>query len=1384
MAGLAQAQVEVTTYHYDVSRTGANTSETILNTTNVKNNFGKLFSLPVDAEIYAQPLYMPNVTVPGQGVHNVVYVATMNNSVYAFDADTGGNPLWKVNFGTPMPDSVCCVDRDILVQIGILSTPVIDPNAGVMYLVAETYENGVTAFTLHAISITTGADVETPVVIKGSVAGTASDGTGKVLPFTAFDQWQRTGLLLANGQIYIAFGSHQDTEPYHGWLFSYNATTLAQTGIFCVTPNGPEGGIWQGGVGMAADTNGYVYVETGNGLFDVNTGGIDYGDSVLKLSGNGLTVADYFTPSTQANDDTEDWDLGSAGALLIPGTTLVAAGGKDGKFYIANTANMGKYNATTDQIFQEWQATYAYAGNIGGFWAGNYLFFNNAMYAFGERDYLKVWPFNGTKFVETPSSESTFIVPAGFANDPAMTISSNGTQAGTGIVWAAFSSDGIADGSVQPGVFYAFDASNVANVLWNSNANSARDSSGNWAKWDPPIVANGKVYLASFDDRVNVYGLLSSSTGNPGTGSLTGSSSTATTAASLTAAGSADWIHWGDTAVNRKAGVSAQLSSYTAAGAVHTYNNDPRALTWTDGTPTATDAADTNGLYVGGVGNGFSFTAPADTTTRTLTVYVGGWNSGGTLTATLSDGSAANFVATTATVNGQYDATYTLTYAAGSAGQTLTVSWAMSSGTGNVNLCGAALAVSGDGIAASAGTPQTTVESTSFAAPLQATVTSAAGAAVSGVTVTFTAPSTGASATFGGAATATAVTNGNGVAISPTPTANATAGSYSVTASVSGVAAVASYSLTNTAPVVSVPASITTTAGTPQATTVGTAFATNLAVSVLDVNGNPVSGANVTFTAPATGASATFAGAATATVATDANGVATAPTLTANATIGAYLVTAGVSGLATDATFTLTNDASTGGGTGSGSLTGAQSASTATANLTTVGTSDWIHWGDAALNRKAGVTAQLSTYTAVGTAHTYNNDLRGLGWTDGNPTATETADTNGLYVSGVKNGFKLTAPAGTTTQTLTVYVGGWNSGGTLTATLSDGSAANFVATTATANGQYDETFTLTYAAASAGQTLTVSWIMSSGTGNVTLNGAALSGSPSTAASITATAGTPQTATVDTAFATALQVTVLTSGGTPQSGASVTFTAPATGASASFAGAATATVTTDANGIATAPTLTADATAGSYSVTAAVAGVATPATFTLTNAAATGGAASLTGSETASSATVNLTTEGVLDWVHWGDTALTRKAGVTAAISTDTKVGAGGVNKYTNDPRKITWTDGTPTASSANDTNGLYTSGDGNGFSLTAPASTTTQVLTVHVGGWNSGGTLTAVLADGSAAAYTNTTATANGQYDVTYTLTYTAGSTTTLTVSWVMSSGTGNVTLSGAALSN
>ena len=362
-------------------------------------------------------------------------------------------------------------------------------------------------------------------------------------------------------------------------------------------------------------------------------------------------------------------------------------------------------------------------------------------------------------------------------------------------------------------------------------------------------------------------------------------------------------------------------------------------------------------------------------------------------------------------------------------------------------------------------------------------------------------------------------------------------------------------------------------------------------------------------------------------------------------------------------------------------------------NLTCEGNTDWEHWGDGTLNRKSGVTPQLGDYSVVGsgTVSTYSNDPRPANWTDGTPTAGATNNTDGLAILGVGQGFSFQAPADTMARTLTVHVGGTNSGGTFTAHLSDGSAADFTDVTSVVSGQYDRNYTLTYRAVSAGQTLTVTWAMTSGSGEVSLSAAAL-----TASVVIASAGSPQSAMEGTPFPTALQATVMDGGGNPISGATVLFTAPSSGASGTFAGGSTtASVVSGTNGIAVAPAFTSNNTSGNYVVTASATGVASPASFNLTNSVSS----PLSGAGNSSSALVNLTTEGTADWEHWGDASLNRKAGVTAQLSLYSVVGSGTVSAYSDDVRPATWTDGTPTASSSNNEDGLFISGIGQGFSF-------------------------------------------------------------------------------------
>ena len=1103
MAVALLGAAEVTTQHNDLSRTGANLQETVLNTSNVKvSTFGKLFSRTVDGQIYAQPLYLPGVAIPFQGTHNIVYVCTEHNSVYAFDADQPGlsNPLWSVNLGPSLPATVINSNKDLVPEIGITSTPVIDTSSSTIYVVAETYENNHAIFRLHALDLATGAEhPNSPAVIQGSVAGTGLASVNGVLAFDPLMQWQRPGLLLLNGNIYIGFGSHQDRQPYHGWIFAYSASTLQRVALLCLSPNADSAGVWHAGMGLTADANGNIYVQTGHGEMSADTGGQDYGDSTVKIStASGLTVVDYFTPANEAALSAGDIDFGSSAPVLIPGTSLAITGGKDGKLFLLSTNNLGQFHAT-DQVVQSWQATFSLLSTGAGGFFGGPVYYNSMLYVWGRRDKLKVFAFDGTQFNTTPVFQSTFTIPDGYSNEPALSLSADGTTPGTGILWASYSAAGPADGNPYPGILRAFDAADVTKELWNSNQNAPRDNSGSWAKWCAPTIANGKVYLGTFDKVLNVYGVFPVTTG----GTLTGSGNSNTGAVDLTGEGAADWVHWGETTLIRKTGVAAQISTYSPIGTttVGVYGNDPRSLNWSDGTPTASGTNNKRGVFISGLQSGYYITLPADITTRTLTLHVGGWNSGAALNVHLSDGSAPDFVDTVAPVSGQYDRNYTLTYSAASAGQVLMVTWTMVSGAGNVTLSGAALAGEGlnsGSVVATGGTPQSTTVTASFPTLLQATVRDSSNQPVSGITVTFTAPSGGPSGRFSGSATASAVTDSNGVAIAPVFTANSQAGAYSVTATVPGNFSIGGFNLTNNP---GPAAAITAAGGTPQSATVNTAFGTMLLATVKDAGNNPISGATVTFTAPATGASGTFSGIATANAVTASNGVATAPLFTANNQSGTYAVAANTSGVSTPANFSLTNTPVPTGGVLSGSV----AIPTGQVQLTTEGTSDWAHWGLTAattFNHKAGVTQQISNFSlaAGGTPARYANNPIGFTWTDGKPTVSATNSTTGLYVPGEDNGFQLTAPADTTTRTLRVYVGVWCAQAELTAQLSDGSAVDYSDDSLINNGGATtlRVYTFMYHAASAGQTLTITLTQQNPTvagtiGNVTLQAATLAG---------------------------------------------------------------------------------------------------------------------------------------------------------------------------------------------------------------------------------------------------------------------------------------------------
>ncbi|MBV9852817.1 MAG: pyrrolo-quinoline quinone [Armatimonadetes bacterium] len=502
------------TQHNDNARTGANLKESVLNTRNVNaRSFGKLFSRKVDGQVYAQPLYVPHVEVPGRGVHNVVYVATEHNSVYAFDADDPMQPapLWHVNLGPPCPytDFYTPPQTDMNEEVGITGTPVINLDNRALYVVAKSKENGNYVQRLHALDLQSGAEMlGGPVVIQAAVPGAGDDNVNGVISFNARQQLQRPGLLLAGGVIYIALGSHGDRDPYHGWVLGYSAATLKRVAVYNTTPSGGEGAIWQAGQGLSADAQGSLYAVTGNGTADAHRGGPDVGECVIRLdtSGKRLSLADWFLPYNYDALNAADNDLGSCGAVLIPNTDLLVCGSKTGTAYVFHRSSLGHFHADGDtQIVQSFLAANRHIHGSPITWtdaAGDTF-----IYLWGEYDNLKAFKLVDGSFQTTPAAQGTTRAPDGMPGG-FLSISADGGKAGTAIVWATHPADANANWNTVPGTLQAFDASDVSKELWNSRQNAARDDLGMFAKFCPPTVVNGKVYVATFSKQLVVYGLL------------------------------------------------------------------------------------------------------------------------------------------------------------------------------------------------------------------------------------------------------------------------------------------------------------------------------------------------------------------------------------------------------------------------------------------------------------------------------------------------------------------------------------------------------------------------------------------------------------------------------------------------------------------------------------------------------------------------------------------------------------------------------------------------------------------------------------------------------------------------------------------------------------
>ena len=448
-------------------------------------------------------------------IRNVVYVATQNDSVYAFDADdpTASSPLWHVNFGTPVPSTDVAPDcADITPQVGITSTPVIDTSSSTIYVVAKTKNTSDNSyhFNIHALDLITGTEkFGGPTEITAQVPGTGVESVGGTVTLDPLQQFNRPGLLLLNGIVYVAFGSACETPPWHGWILGYSASTLQQVAVLNTTPNGSDGGIWGGGQGLLADSANNIYVMTGNGTFDPTTGG-DYGDSVLKIStASGLSIVDYFTPTNQADLDAADLDLGSGGPMALPGTNLIVGSGKDGVVRVMDTCEPGPVQCnrqtTMSKISRELLDSCSWARRSTGTVPNN----GPVIYIWSGNDVLKAYQLVNGIFQTTPVSQSTVSEAQGYSNSVPLSLSANGNQAGTGIVWGSGAFSANANQQTVAGILRAFDATDLTNELWDSKQNAARDDVGNYAKFSPPTIANGKVYLATFSNQLVVYGLLS-----------------------------------------------------------------------------------------------------------------------------------------------------------------------------------------------------------------------------------------------------------------------------------------------------------------------------------------------------------------------------------------------------------------------------------------------------------------------------------------------------------------------------------------------------------------------------------------------------------------------------------------------------------------------------------------------------------------------------------------------------------------------------------------------------------------------------------------------------------------------------------------------------------
>ncbi len=771
------AQTSVLTGRNDYARDGLYPNETYLTPANVNSTtFGNLFSYPVEGYVSAQPLFLPNVSIGGVN-HNVVYVATENNNVYAFDADSAQNnpnPLWQVNVTPPntigpVPISMQeCGSVTGLANIGIMGTPVIDPSTNTMYFVAKGEVTDTQAsFWLYAMDVTSGAlKFGAPTQITASVS--TINGT---VNFTPTSQLQRPALLLSNGNVFLSFGSNGCDQKDHGWLMAYNAATLQQSGLFITTPDVVQGGaIWMSGGGPALDGNGYIYLATANGDFDINTGGSDYGDTVVKLQmgSSGLSVVDYFTPDDQLNMNTNDLDLGSGGVMLLPSPQqgqypdLLIAAGKTGTIYLIDTDNMGKYQTgNNDQIPQYVTSALLQEYGTAAFW-------NDTVYFSAHNDFLKAYSLSqqGTPPFTTLSTTPIAQSSTHYQVVGVPVISAN--QNTNGVLWLVRNTT--ANGPYGMYAYNATPTGSQLNQLYYTDPKSLRDALGTTAHFATPIIVNGKVYVGT-QTNLMVYGLLPSIAISAGNNQSATVGSTLPTSLSVQVTDS--YLH------QPVAGVSI---AFSALGGKGTFN-PPAATTDSNGMastqytlPTASGTITISATNLHAVSATFTETATAGSPTNLYDIS-GGYQSATVGTAlpnplvvrlkdtygngvpnipvSFSDGNQNGSFNPPSPVTTDPTGTVTVTYTVPNKAESLTITPSYNSLSGKFSeksVAGPAASVS-----VISGNNQTGAPRTQLPKSLVAGVKDQYGNPVSGVTVTFS--DGGAKGTF---STTTPVTSAQG----------------------------------------------------------------------------------------------------------------------------------------------------------------------------------------------------------------------------------------------------------------------------------------------------------------------------------------------------------------------------------------------------------------------------------------------------------------------------------------------------------------------------------------------------------------------------------------------------------------------------------------------